>query len=74
MVSPTDCYVRDEHVVTRVIEGETIIVPIKRTVADMEAIFTLNEMASIVWGRINGRTNVGELISSFGDPSMRMRR
>ena len=65
MVSPNDCYVKDEHVVTRVIVDETIVVPIKPTVADMKAIFTLNEMASVVWERIDGRTSVAELISSI---------
>ena len=62
---PDDCYVRDEHVVTRVIAGETIIVPMKRTVEDMKAIFTLNEMAGVIWERIDGRASVAELISSI---------
>ena len=65
MVSPNDCYVKDGRVVTRKIAGETIIVPIKPTVADLEAIFTLNEIASVVWERIDGRTSVVELISSM---------
>ena len=61
---PDDCYVRDEHVVTRVIADETIIVPMKQTVEDLKAIFTLNEMARVIWERIDGRTSVRELISS----------
>ena len=65
MVSPNNCYVRDEHVVTRVIADETIIVPMKQTVEDLKAIFTLNEMAGVVWERIDGQTSVGELINSL---------
>lgn len=65
MVSPNDCYTKDEHVVTRVIAGEMILVPIRQTVADMKAIFTLNEMAGIVWERIDGRTSVGDLVGSI---------
>jgi hypothetical protein len=64
-VQPNDCYVRDEHVVTRVIAGETIVVPMKRTVEDLKAIFTLNEMAGVIWERIDGHASVGELISSI---------
>jgi hypothetical protein len=65
MVNPRDCYVKDPEVVTRKIAGETIIVPMKHTVEDLKAIFTLNEMASLVWGRIDGRTTAGELVSSI---------
>ena len=54
-VHPDDCYVRDEHVVTRLIADETIIVPMKQTVEDLKAIFTLNEMAGVIWERIDGR-------------------
>ena len=64
-VHPDDCYVRDEHVVTRVIADETIIVPMKQTVEDLKAIFALNEMARVIWERIDGRTSVRELISSI---------
>lgn len=35
--------------VTRVIEGETLIVPIAGGVGDLEAIFTLNPIASRLW-------------------------
>jgi len=65
VIGPNDCYFKDEHVVTRVIAGETIIVPIKQMVTDMKAIFTLNEMAGIVWERIDGHTRVGDLVGSI---------
>jgi hypothetical protein len=64
-VQPNNCYVRDEHVVTRVIEGETIVVPMKQTVEDLKAIFTLNEMAGVIWERIDGRATVADLIGSI---------
>jgi hypothetical protein len=35
--------------VTRVIAGETLIVPIAGGVADLEAIYTLNDVGSRVW-------------------------
>lgn len=35
--------------VTRVIAGETLIVPIAGGVADLEAIYTLNEVGSRIW-------------------------
>jgi Coenzyme PQQ synthesis protein D (PqqD) len=64
-VQPNNCYVRDEHVVTRVIEGETIVVPMKQTVEDLKAIFTLNEMAGVIWERVDGRATVADLIGSI---------
>ena len=35
--------------VTRVIAGETLIVPVAGGVADLEAIYTLNEVGSRIW-------------------------
>jgi len=34
---------------TRVIAGETLIVPVRARVGDLDSIYTLNEVASRVW-------------------------
>jgi len=43
-------------VVTRRIAGETILVPIAGGVGDLDAIYTMNEVASFIWERIDGQS------------------
>src|SRR5262245_58683387 len=42
--------------VAREIAGETILVPICGNVVDLDSIFSLNETAAFVWGRLEGRS------------------
>lgn len=55
------CFVKESDLVTRDVAGERIIVPIKGHVGDLEGVFTLNELGSVIWELINGRTTVREL-------------
>ena len=41
--------------VTRRIAGETILVPLTGDVADLDAVYTLNEVGSFIWHLIDGR-------------------
>jgi hypothetical protein len=45
---------KDIECVTRQIGDETIIVPIRANAADLTAVYTLNESASMVWRHIDG--------------------
>jgi len=47
--------------VTRQIAGETIIVPVRDNVADLDAIYTLNEVGSRIWQLIDGPTPVEQI-------------
>lgn len=47
--------------VTRQIAGETIIVPVRDNVADLDAIYTLNEVGSRIWQLIDEPTPIGEI-------------
>jgi hypothetical protein len=51
--------------VSRSIGDDTIIVPVRGGVGDLEAIFTLNTVASTVWERIDGRTSVEGLADAI---------
>ena len=53
---------KDCSCVTRQIGDETIIVPIRANAADLTAVYTLNESASLVWGHIDGCKSVGQLV------------
>jgi hypothetical protein len=57
-------YARDQHCVTRRIAGETIIVPVRSRVGDLDSIYTLNEVGTRIWEWIDGRTSVGQLVEA----------
>jgi hypothetical protein len=50
------------NTVARVFDGETILVPIGGSVADLTSIFVMNEVAAHVWSLIDGRTDVNGFI------------
>jgi len=50
--------------VARVIAGETIVVPIRGQVGDLESIYNLNEVGSVIWELIDGQTPVSRMIDA----------
>jgi hypothetical protein len=53
-----DRYVRNTSVVTRVVAEETIVVPIRGGVGDLDGLFTFNELGSGIWELLEaGRTS-----------------
>ena len=48
-----DLYVRSDTVVSRVIAGETLIVPISKGVGDLASIYSLNPVATTIWEAIS---------------------
>ncbi|MFQ5574717.1 MAG: PqqD family protein, partial [Terriglobia bacterium] len=51
-------YAKDENIVSRMIEDEMILVPIRDNVGDLESIYTLNQVGVRVWELIDGHRNV----------------
>lgn len=48
---------KNKDVVRRVVAGEVILVPIRTRVADMTAIYALDEVADFIWNELDtGRT------------------
>ncbi|MCP4669549.1 MAG: PqqD family protein [Deltaproteobacteria bacterium] len=47
-----------EEIVTRRIAGETLLVPISGSLANMERIFTLDSVAEYVWQELDGETSL----------------
>jgi hypothetical protein len=47
-----ELFVRSESVVSRLIAGETLIVPISKGVGDLASIYSLNSVASLVWDAV----------------------
>jgi hypothetical protein len=53
--------------VTRQIAGETIIVPVRDSVADLDAIYTLNEVGSRIWQLIEGPTSIEHIVRRISE-------
>ncbi len=51
----------DPAIVSRVIAGETILVPIRKNVGDLENIYTLNETAARVWELADGQRTLADI-------------
>jgi hypothetical protein len=48
-------YRKNENFVYRKIGDETVLVPIRDNVADMDSIYNLNEVGAFIWEKIDGR-------------------
>ncbi len=59
----------DEQVVSRTIVGETILVPIRGKLADLQRIFALDPVAEFIWKRLDGTSTLGgiraEMVAVF---------
>jgi len=57
-----ELYVRSDTVVSRVIAGETLIVPISKGVGDLASIFSLNPVATTIWEAISHARSKSEIV------------
>jgi hypothetical protein len=61
MTEAQQTYKRNENFVFRQIENETILVPIKDNVGDMNCIYNLNEVGAFIWQNIKCKNSVVDL-------------
>ncbi|MBA7643522.1 hypothetical protein ES703_51253 [subsurface metagenome] len=54
-------FVKDPNMVFRQIDDEMILVPIRRNVADLESIYTLNPLAARIWELIDGKRKIKDI-------------
>jgi coenzyme PQQ synthesis protein D (PqqD) len=57
-----ELYVRSDTVVSRVIAGETLIVPISKGVGDLASIYSLNPVATTIWEAISHPCTKSEIV------------
>jgi hypothetical protein len=50
-----------ENIVTRKIADETILVPISGNLANMQRIFSVNEVGASVWALMDGRRSIKDI-------------
>ena len=55
-------YVRSSSVVSRVIAGETLIIPVRKGVGDLASIYSLNEVGSSIWNAVAQPSSQDEII------------
>jgi len=58
-----EIYRRDDSIVSRRIEDEVILVPIRQNVADLGSIYTLNETGAYIWEQIDGQRTTAEILA-----------
>ena len=58
---------RDEQVVSRTIVGETILVPIRGKLADLQRIFALDPVAEFIWRKLDGSATLGNIRDEIVD-------
>ena len=58
-------YQKDPNIVSRVVAGEVILVPIRNNVTDMDYIYTLNETAARVWALTDGQHSLADIHQSL---------
>jgi hypothetical protein len=61
MTIPTTCFAKKGEFVARSIAGDTIIVPIRGQVGDLNSIYNLNEVGSFIWNLIDGRNTLSQI-------------
>jgi hypothetical protein len=54
-------YRHASSIVGREVAGEVILVPIRKSAADLESIYTLNETAARIWQLIDGQRSTGDI-------------
>lgn len=65
--SENACFTKAEDFVARSIGGETLIVPIRNRVGDLDAIYSLDVISSLVWGLIDGQTSLSQVLNAVCD-------
>jgi hypothetical protein len=58
-------YARREGVVLREVAGEHLLVPIRKDVADLKAIFALNGVGLRIWELLDGETPLDGVLSGL---------
>lgn len=55
-------FITSPDLVTRRVGGETILVPVRGHVADLESIYTLNDVASLIWERLERGASIATVV------------
>lgn len=62
---PTMFYQRSSEVVCREVGGESILVPIRNRVGDLESIFVLSPVAARIWSLLDRAVSADQIIDAI---------
>lgn len=57
-------FIKRTDYVTRNIAGETIVVPVRGRVGDLDSIYTVNEVGTTIWELIDGEHSVDQIVAA----------
>ena len=67
MTEEKKSYSKKNEFVTRCITDETIIVPIRGGVGDLNSIYTLNEMGTRIWELMNDQADIDKIAETISN-------
>jgi hypothetical protein len=67
MIAAAVRFIRNREVVSRQIEGELVIVPIRRGVGDMNSVYTLNSVGCALWEFLSVGHTLPEMVQRVCD-------
>ena len=67
MIAADVRFIRNREVVSRQIEGELVIVPIRRGVGDLNSLYTLNSVGCVIWEFLKVGHTLPEMVQRVCD-------
>ena len=67
MALPAKIYAKNPDFVHREVAGESILVPIRRQLSDINSLYVLNETGAAVWRRIDGTRSIRAILNELSD-------
>jgi hypothetical protein len=67
VISDRQVFVRSRAVVSRVVAGETLIVPVRGKVGDLASIYSFNETGSLIWKLLDMPRTVEEVVGAVAE-------
>ena len=61
----TKSYYKSSSIVSRSVAEEVILVPIRQNVGDLQSIYTMNEVGARIWGLLDSRGTVADIVSTI---------
>jgi len=58
-------YERSQDLVSRSVAGETLIVPVRGGVGDLNSIYTLRNVSQLIWQMVGEGRNFGEMVEGI---------
>jgi hypothetical protein len=57
----TRTYTKDPNMISRIVAGDMVLVPISQNVGDIVSIYTLNSVGARIWELLDGSTTIKQI-------------